>query len=188
MTRALWVWLHRWVGLAMAAFLIVVGLTGSLLAFNSELERLISPQLFATPRPGVAPLDLATLAERAAEKVPQGRVVGVYFSQTDQASVEIKPRTDPATGKPYELGFTQYFADPWTGDELGRRIEADISQGLINLMPFIYDLHWELALGTAGFWILGIVAWSGPLTALSAFISLCRGPSKVSGSAGSPPG
>ncbi len=29
----------------------VVGLTGSLLAFNSELERLISPQLFARRGP-----------------------------------------------------------------------------------------------------------------------------------------
>ncbi len=29
MQRAFWVWLHRWAGLAIAAFLIVMGLTGS---------------------------------------------------------------------------------------------------------------------------------------------------------------
>ena len=47
--RPSWVWLHRWVGLAMAGFLVVVGLTGSLLAFDHELERVFAPQLFAAP-------------------------------------------------------------------------------------------------------------------------------------------
>ena len=59
MIRRYFIWQHRWTGLLMASFLFVVGLTGSLLAFNSELERLISPQLFATPRPGVARLNFA---------------------------------------------------------------------------------------------------------------------------------
>ncbi|WP_256212153.1 PepSY domain-containing protein [Nitrosomonas eutropha] len=36
--RSFWVWLHRWAGLIMASFLIIVGITGSLLAFYPELE------------------------------------------------------------------------------------------------------------------------------------------------------
>jgi uncharacterized iron-regulated membrane protein len=153
---------HRWAGLLMAGFLFIAGLTGSLLAFNSELERLISPQLFAAPRPGVAPLDLATLAERAAAQVPQGRVHGVSLVETGQVEVQFSPRKDSATGKSYDLGFTQFFADPWTGRELGRRIRGDLSQGSINLMPFIYSLYWTVAAGRPGQWIMGIVAlvWS----------------------------
>ncbi len=162
MIRHVFVWLHRWAGLAMAGFLVVTALTGSLLAFNSELERLISPQLYAAPRPGVAPLDLATLAERAEKLVPEGRVAEVQFTEADQANVEVVARKDAATGAPHALGFNQLFLDPWTGAELGRRMRGDLSQGWINLMPFIYDVHWELALGTPGFWTLGIVAvvWS----------------------------
>ena len=34
--------IHRWTGLLMAGFLVIVGLTGSLLAFNSELEHLVT--------------------------------------------------------------------------------------------------------------------------------------------------
>jgi uncharacterized iron-regulated membrane protein len=158
MIRRYLIWQHRWAGLLMASFLFVVGLTGSLLAFNSELERLISPQLFAMPRPGVAPLDFATLAERAAAEVPQGRVREVYFSENDQAEVEFSSRKDALTGKPIDLGFTQFFVDPWTGCELGRRRRGDLSQGFINLMPFIYSVHWTLALGAPGQWALGIVA------------------------------
>lgn len=39
MTRRLWVTIHRWAGLAMAGFLIVVGLTWSSPLFDDELLR-----------------------------------------------------------------------------------------------------------------------------------------------------
>ncbi|WP_051335673.1 PepSY-associated TM helix domain-containing protein [Methylocapsa acidiphila] len=156
--RHFFVWLHRWTGLALAGFLVIVGLTGSLLAFNTELERLISPQLFAQPHPGASRLDLATLAERAEAFAPQARVEGVYDSLPDQIAVEVSPRKDPTTGEAYALGFNQIFLDPWTGEALGKRMRGDISEGWINLMPFIYRIHWELALGPTGMWILGIAA------------------------------
>jgi uncharacterized iron-regulated membrane protein len=151
MVRRIFVWLHRWVGLAMAAFLIVVGLTGSLLAFYHELER---AQLFAASRPGVPPLDLATLAERAEALVPRGQVSEVSVTAPDQIVLRMSRREE--TDAP--LGFDQLFLDPWTGRELGRRTAGDLSQGAINLMPFVYDLHWRLAMGTVGFWILGVLA------------------------------
>ena len=156
--RGLFVWLHRWAGLAMAAFLVVVGLTGSLLAFNTELERTFAPRLFATSRADATPLDLATLAARAEAQIPQGRVVSVTYAEPDQVSVAFAPRQNPQTNEPFDLGFTEFFVDPWTGAELGRRKRADLSEGLVNLMPFLYELHWRLALGRVGQWILGIVA------------------------------
>ena len=158
MIRPFFVWLHRWAGLLMTVFLIVVGLTGSLLAFKTDLERLICPRIYAAPRPSVPPLDFATLAERAEALVPQGQVITVALEEPDQALVVFEPREDPATGKPYKLDFVQMFVDPWTGEELGRRRPGDLSQGLINLMPFIWDLHLSLALGGWGAWVLGIVA------------------------------
>jgi uncharacterized iron-regulated membrane protein len=45
---------HRYVGLLMAGFLILTGITGSLLAWNHELDAALSPQLFSvsiTPPP-----------------------------------------------------------------------------------------------------------------------------------------
>jgi uncharacterized iron-regulated membrane protein len=49
MTRAFFVWLHRWTGLVTAAFLIVAGVTGGLLAFYGELNRLLAPEIYAAP-------------------------------------------------------------------------------------------------------------------------------------------
>lgn len=142
----------------MTVFLIIVGLTGSLLAFNTNLEKLVSPQLFAVPpASGARPLDLATLAERAEIAEPHARVH--YFSVSDeQVVMHVGPRINPASGKPYEIDFNLMFLDPWTGKQLGHRMNGDLSQGSINLMPFIYNLHMNLALGEWGALVLGIVA------------------------------
>ncbi len=169
MTRRFFVWLHRWTGLATAGFLIVVGVTGSLLAFNDQLEHLVTPQFYATPRPGVERLDYGALAEHAAALVPHGRVAGLYTFEPDRVIVAFSPREDPATGRPYDLGFTQFFLDPWTGEELGRRDWDSNSQGLVSLMPFIYHLHERLALGGTGMLVLGIVALVWTLDCFTGF-------------------
>ena len=175
--RPFWVWLHRWVGLAVAGFLVVVGLTGSLLAFDHELERVFAPQLFAAPRPGNRPLDLATLAERAGQIVPHGNVAAVTIIQADQVLVSFDPKMDPATGKPYRLGFDEFYLDPWNGAELGRRNRAALSEGLVNLMPFVYELHWRLVAGDVGQWTLGIVAFLWTLDCFNGFyLTLPRSP------------
>lgn len=158
MIYRIFVVLHRYAGLSMALFLFVVGLTGSLLAFNTELERVFAPQLFAKSEAGVPRLDFATLADAAQAIVPEGRVINVSLTEPDQVRVDFLPRIDPATGRPYPLGFDDFFLDPWTGKELGRRKNGDLSQGRINVMPFLYDVHWRLAAGNFGQWILGIVA------------------------------
>ncbi|HEY8127015.1 MAG TPA: PepSY-associated TM helix domain-containing protein [Methylocystis sp.] len=160
MVRRFFVWLHRWVGLAMAGFLVVVGLTGSLLAFDMELERIFAPQLFAKAPSGAAPLDLATLAERAQALVPRARLIYLAHTAPDQTKANFEPLEDPETRAPYDLDFTEFFVDPFTGAELGRRRNADLSQGAINLMPFVYELHWRLVLGDLGQWTLGIIAFA----------------------------
>lgn len=159
MIRRFFVWLHRWTGLLMAGFLIIVGLTGSVLAFRSDLERLISPQLYATPATENArSLDFATLAERAELIVPHGRTNSVAIAEPGQAIVTMEPRKNPSTNEPYELGFTQLFLDPWTGKLLGQRNWGDISQGFVNLIPFVYNLHKRLAWNHWAAWVLGVVA------------------------------
>jgi len=168
MSRKFFVWLHRWVGLLMVVFLIIVGLTGSLLAFYADLDKLIAPQFYAKPQPGIEKLDLASIAEKAQKLLPHAQVFGVYFND-DQNIIIFRPKTDPATGKPYDLGFDQLFVNPWTGEELGRRKGGDLSQGIINLMPFVYDLHMMLAMGETGMWILGIVALAWTIDCFYAF-------------------
>ena len=64
--RRIAVLMHRYVGLALAIFLIMSGLTGSIIAFNHELDAWLNPSLFerANDAPAMAPLDLIAAIER----------------------------------------------------------------------------------------------------------------------------
>jgi uncharacterized iron-regulated membrane protein len=146
--RRVCVLLHRYAGLAMAFFLVVAGLTGSVLAFYEELDRWLNPGLFTVPVRATPPVDRLTLRERAEAFVPQARVVSVPLErQPDEAFIAwLAPRTDPATGKPFELRFDQIFIDPYTSEKLGSRQWGEISLARENLLPFLYRLHYALAI------------------------------------------
>jgi uncharacterized iron-regulated membrane protein len=152
MTRAFWVWLHRWTGLGMAAFLIIVGLTGSLIAFWLELNHWLTPKMYPGPRAGIE-LDAATLAHRAEVIVPQARTNTVYLCYPGSVMIGMEARP----GEP-PLDFNFIHLDPVTGNELGRATWGGLPHSLNDVMPFIYSLHMSLAAGEIGGWILGIVA------------------------------
>jgi uncharacterized iron-regulated membrane protein len=159
--RWFWVLVHRYAGLSMAFFLVVAGLTGSVLAFYHELERWLNPELFTVPVRATPSLDPLSLRERAEALVPQARVDSVPLERLpDEAFIAwVAPRTDPAIGIPYPLRHDQLFIDPYSGDKLGSRRWGEVSLARENLLPFLYTLHYKLALpGEIGTWIFGIVA------------------------------
>ena len=54
MSRLCWLRLHRYAGLVLAIFLTSAGLTGSIIAFEDELDAWLNPELFRTTSEGVA--------------------------------------------------------------------------------------------------------------------------------------
>lgn len=157
-TRTLWVKIHRWAGLAMAGFLIIVGLTGSLLAFYPELQRVLNPEWYPD-REATIWLPAGVLADQVEVRHPEVLVNRLELQAFDETtSAWVAPRINPATHEPYDVGFDRLILDPATGEELDRRRHAAITQGWGNLMDFIYALHYALALGMTGIWILGICA------------------------------
>jgi uncharacterized iron-regulated membrane protein len=143
-------WLHRQVGLAIAVFLVVAGLTGSVLVFNHELDEALNPQLFHAAEPSSMRLDPVTLRERLAAQLPGERLDAVVLAAEPGRSVMYW-----ASGAD---GYRQHFVDPGSGELLGSRTWGDLSEGLVNLMPFLYRLHYQLALGETGRLLFGIVA------------------------------
>lgn len=164
--RRILVWWHRYVGLVLAVFLLVSGLTGSLLAWNDELEALLSPQLFLAtpPTPAARPLDPLVLREQVARLYPATFVPRVPLQIEPGKSVMFRlyALPDPRSGKTPELAVDQVFVDPYSGRILGTRKYGDLGQGLVNLMPFVFDLHDALAMGRTGTVLLGVIAllWS----------------------------
>lgn len=149
--RPVGVLLHRYAGLAMTVFLIVVGSTGSLLAFFPELDSAISPH-FVVSTQNREPLDPATLLEIAQRTDPQVQADALWLTET-AAKVTVSPLD---ASQP--IAYDQLLFNPYSGELLGKRHWGDLSEGLQNLMPFVYRLHYELALGEVGVWILGITA------------------------------
>jgi uncharacterized iron-regulated membrane protein len=150
--RAFWVWLHRWAGLGMAGFLILVGLTGSLLAFWLELNHLITPELYPGSRTGIE-LDAATLARRAEAMVPEARATTVYLGYPGSVMIGMEAKE----GAP-ELDFEFLHLDPIEGHERGRVTWHGLPKTKNDIMPFVYSLHMYLAMSGIGDWILGVVA------------------------------
>jgi uncharacterized iron-regulated membrane protein len=176
MIHRFFVWLHRWTGLTLTVFLILVGLTGSILAFKTKIDRVINPELYVVPNAGAVPLDPGTLAERAEAQIPEMQI-GFFAVESDQVEIHCRtPRTNPATGKPFDLDFNQVFLDPYTGKVLGHRRFGDLSQGRINVMPFVYELHTSMALGAKGETVLGVIALIWTLDSFVGFyLTLPRG-------------
>jgi len=161
--RAVWVIVHRWAGLTIALFLIVAGVTGSLLAFNDDLETWSAPRLhrIAPPLPGAAMLDPQMLRDIVLARHPGGMIDYLPLHFTPGRSVVLRVnRIDPRTGRitPWSSRWDELFVDPYNGRTLGYRTWGDISEGMVNLMPFLYRLHYSLALGPWGLWAFGIAA------------------------------
>lgn len=138
---------HRWVGLVIAVFLIVAGLTGSMMAFFHDLDVALNPELMrVTPAPGAKLLDPIELRARIQQQLPDKQVEGVILELDRTLAVN------------YWIDDRETFADPYTGRLLGSREFGAISEGKVNLLTFLYRLHYSLALGDVGTWIFGAVA------------------------------
>ena len=156
--RHLWVLAHRWVGLVLAGFLLLVGLTGSVLPFYEDLDKALAPQLKTVDVSDAAvAIDPLTLREQLLGRHPGLRADAVLLSSAPGHALRFRVQPGP-DAKQASLEVDEIYVDPTSGRELGGRLWGDISQGLVNLMPFIYRLHYSLAAGSFGQDVLGIVA------------------------------
>ena len=161
MMRRFCVVVHRYAGLYLAAFLIVAGLTGTILAFDKEIDEWLIPEMTHVPVQDKPQLDPFTLRERAQAILPHARFNMVVMNTDPGDVVEFfpEPRIDPATGKPYDLNCSGLYLNPYTGEETARRTNE--SGRSINRRDFIYevyDLHSRLFAGQTGFLLFGIAA------------------------------
>jgi len=160
MIRHICVRLHRWAGLTMTIFLVVVGLSGAALAFREEIDVWLNADLMAIAPREAPTLDPLELRERAEAARPDLRF--------DSAELRIDPgRTFAIPGRSrqastQDAGPTQLFLDPYTGAVVGERAPDAAPFSRRGIVSFLYRLHWSLALpeatGALGPYVLGVVA------------------------------
>lgn len=153
--------IHRWIGIGLAALLVVAGITGSLLAFLHEIDALLNPGLHRTePRAQRAALD--DIAKMIEAKYPK-LVVGYFLFTDDPASsIHVLMNTrEAAAGGELDRESprpTEIFADPYTGRLMGERNWGEFGTSAAHIMPMIYRLHMNLFLDETGQWITAIAA------------------------------
>ncbi|MBK8815587.1 MAG: PepSY domain-containing protein [Methylococcaceae bacterium] len=192
MNRSFWVLLHRYAGLMMALFLIIIGLTGSILAFYEEIDDWLNPlgshrhtRIAVQVKPLLDPFDLC---DRALKLAPHARITNVDLNpkQDEAYTVALEPSTNPSTGQPYELGYSKLKLNPYTGGEVenSRDNQSSEQTGYFpltrkNVLDFIYALHCQLALGETGALLFGIIALAWTLDCFVGFyLTLPKGRSK----------
>lgn len=150
---------HRVIGLAIAAFLLVAGLTGSVIVFRDELDRWLNPSMRVDATAG--PLALSALVERLEAADPRVRLTYLYPPKRPGEAVwaSVAPRLDPATGRPFQPGYNEVWLDPADGRILGRREAGALRFDRAHAVPFLVALHHNLHLpGDWGRWLLGVVS------------------------------
>jgi uncharacterized iron-regulated membrane protein len=165
--RAVMTLLHRWVGLTIAGFLFVSGLTGAVISWDHELDHVLNAHMTRVADSAVPHHPPLALAAAIEDRDPRARVTYVPLTPEPGEAMlfGVQPRVDPATDRLYEIGYNEVFIDPSTGRETGRR-EAGAAWPVTreNLVSFLYVLHYSLhipemwGIDRWGMWLLGGIA------------------------------
>ncbi|MGK0673038.1 MAG: PepSY-associated TM helix domain-containing protein [Halothiobacillaceae bacterium] len=161
--------LHGWLALLFALPLLLVTLSGALLGFARESDRIFNVDLLTAPFSASAPLPPARWLEIARQTHPEMRIIGLGFPITpvDTALVLM----EDAAGKRHEV-----HVHPRTGEPRGSR---PVDRGLYSLA---WHLHTTLLLGETGRWMTRLAAVGLLLTILSGL--LLHGRTQARGIAG----
>ncbi|MEH2079176.1 MAG: PepSY-associated TM helix domain-containing protein [Nostoc sp.] len=141
-------YIHRYLGLIVALLSIIIGLTGSLLVFEREIDQFLVSQQFGQVIPQGQRLPVESVVET---------VKTAYASQPELKLSSII--TLPDAHLPYVVRLeapddkrTQVFVNPYTGAIMGSR------EWERTLIGFTFKLHYELLAGKIGEIIIGIAA------------------------------
>ena len=121
--RRICLWIHRYTGLVMAGFLIMAGITGSLLAFHEELDDMFNYKLAQIERQDGPQLPIATLHDKVIAAYPEYNFSSMPTSlEADKSAVFSvdRARGQSATDQP-KAPFQEVYVNPYNGDIVGTR-------------------------------------------------------------------
>jgi uncharacterized iron-regulated membrane protein len=150
--RRLWLNVHLWLGVGLLIPVVLLGLSGTVLTFQDEIERLSNPARYAVS--AGAPLQASSLLSMARE------AAGKDFSVTSL-------RYPSAPGDPLIAQARTNARQPQSGPPQGLRIWIDPATGRVldranprgGLMGVLHQLHGSLMIPDAGRKVVGWIGW-----------------------------
>ncbi len=155
--RKLWLKVHLYLGLFAGAVFVLIGLTGSLLAFEHPLDEWLNAEMMIVAEEGKPPLPLDTLLKAGMNAVPTGsKIDAIGFPQHSGLAYDLWfEQPSPNTTR---VESHQLFVNPYTGEVTGQRLKVDFERGWRgSLMDVILRLHYSLAVGDVGMTVIGFI-------------------------------
>ncbi len=154
--RAFWFQVHLWLGLTLGVVGVLIGLSGSILVYDHEIDAQLNPQRYAIsdPRIGLPYAEYARRAEAALEG--RARVTGIRLPDLDPGPVMVLARAKADAGP-----FLRVYLDPATGAVL------DTASGR-DWLGWLHSFHESLTLREwKGREIVGVVGIAMLISSLS---------------------
>src|SRR5262245_6521941 len=164
--RGAWVLLHRWVGLNLGIWFALVGLTGSALVFEEEVDACLTPRLLGEPS-GAPHLLPHRILARADEEFPLAHVERIRTPRHQHEVYRLLVRVAPHMRA--ESDRVEAMFSPVSGVLLGTRDAETVGLTRPYLMKTVYEFHRNVLLGSFGSNIVGL---AGFLLMSSAFTGL----------------
>ena len=135
---------HLYIGLIAGLFLVLLGITGSIMAFEPEIDHLLHHRLSYVDA-GDRTLSLAEIGRVVQKTFPADTIMGYRLATSPDLSWQVG------------LGGKIVVVNPYTGVILGTMIPPDHWDDLLGT---IHQLHTRLAMGFAGNPGKKIVNWA----------------------------
>ncbi|WP_454732118.1 MULTISPECIES: PepSY-associated TM helix domain-containing protein [Cupriavidus] len=147
---------HLYIGLSLGLLFIMLGLTGTTIAWRDELDALINPELLTATADVPMPLAQATIKAVAGRLEADPRYGRPRMLMLPSSPREVFVAWYPLKGPGGEGRSRQVMVDPVTLAVKGERIWGQPGLSRPLLMPTLFQLHHYLLSGETGRTILGV--------------------------------
>ena len=134
--------LHLWVAMIVGLFILILGATGCVMAFEPEIDHLLHARWsYVTPRGDR--MTLAQMGDRVSRALPGERITAYTLSTSPHISAQVNLERSTA------------YVDPYTGEILGTRLNG------MDFLGYVHQLHLRLLIFTDGDLGKKIMSWAG---------------------------
>lgn len=185
-TRSRFQTIHLCLGLSLGGIFLLLGLTGSAIAWRHELDRMLNPDLFeskATATPGLTVHSSAALtpaqAQAAIDRLKDDPRYGqpaqlILPQQADEVFVAWYPLAPSSEASLLTTPVSrQVMLNPHTLQVNGERNWGELGLSRRLLMPTLFHLHRYLAAGEPGKTLIGLCGLGLLIMVLSGLVLWC---------------
>ncbi|MUG94899.1 PepSY domain-containing protein [Scytonema sp. UIC 10036] len=142
--------LHRYIGLAVGLIAIIVGLTGSLLVFHSEISNFEQHRRIGkiTPQGTQLPVEVVlNTVKKTYANQPDATLQTIILPLKPNEPINVVLKTK-------EKDWTENYVNPYTGEILGNNLQPSFVNKFFEI---VYPLHYTLLSGDMGYKFVGII-------------------------------